>query len=421
MESFNKNIKQFIISKNIDETTSLDLKDFFEDPKRYLENKKFIVGDKRLINIRKPLELMNKKKNFSQNELIRRNELENNKINETVNNEHGFKTTLYSLSKLRNIYYKQKLNQKFYSSPNRKEKLSEEKTHKNFQNKKILFRNLNNDDCKYENNLSLKPKSIHYEFKTKKEILDMFKNFIKNNKKQKESKDNILRPLSSQKNSFTPKRKLSFKEIMKTKDKEKKNFDIFSNYLSKKCDRDKKNLLMSRIDDFNFKKYMTNYLQENKLFSERLGNKYWICSLRRNKNKNERKINYVITGKSDKEPWEQIVDSGILEHEYINNPSNPELLIKYNNISGKYKKFIKKFPFLTSFNNLKVEGKNLLKKELNNFSNNISHDEKINYKLYKDPLELKEKCINEIIYKQNYISPSKSRISIKKKNNKFIF
>ena len=420
MELFNRNKKQFIISKSIDETTSYDLKDFFEDPKLYLENKKFIVGDKRLINIRKPLALMNKKKNFSQNELIRRNEQEINKNNEILNNVLGLKTTLNSLSKLRKIYYKQKIIQKLNSSPNQKEEIFEEKSNKNFRNKKIIFRNLNNDDCKYKINLSLKPKSIHCELKTKKEILDIFKNYIKkNNTKQIESKENLLRPLSSQKPGFPPKRKLSFEEIMKTKDKDKKNFDIFSQYLSKKCDRDKKHLVMNRIDDFNFKKYMSNYMQENKLFSEKLGNKYWICSLR--KNKNERKINYVITGKPDKEPWEQIVDSGILEHEYINNPSNPDTQINTNNVNDEYMKFIKKFPYLNSFNNLKVEGKNLLKKELNNFSNNISHDENIKYKLYKDPQELKKKCVKETIYKQNYLTPSQSRINMKKKNNKFIF
>ena len=81
-------------------------------------------------------------------------------------------------------------------------------------------------DKNFENNLSFKQKDIHYEYKTKKEILDLFKNCIKR-EKENGRENKIIRPLSSQKPTFPPKKKLSFKEIKKFNDDEKKKFDIF--------------------------------------------------------------------------------------------------------------------------------------------------------------------------------------------------
>ena len=47
MENRKTNKTFFIVSKYIDETTSLDLKDFFSETNRYLDNKsKFIWGIK---------------------------------------------------------------------------------------------------------------------------------------------------------------------------------------------------------------------------------------------------------------------------------------------------------------------------------------------------------------------------------------
>ena len=423
MDNSNKSKKLFVISKSIEEATVLDLKEFFGDPNKYLESKsKFIVGNKFFFNHKSPLSLNKKRKSLSLNELIERRKKENN---DDSNNEKSSKMSKFSLNKIKK-YYKQKSKEKYSSSFIPKEETYNKKIYKDLKNKKnILYRNKlsfnNNDNDKsntnLENNLSFKQKDIHYEYKTKNEILDLFKNFIKREKENgKENK--IIRPLSSQKPTFPPKRKLSFKEIKNSNDDEKKNFDIFSKFLSRKCDRDKKNLLVNRIDDFNIKKYMSNYLQENKLFSERLGNKYWICNLRRGKAKNEHKINYVITGKPDKEPWEQIVDSGFLEPEYINNPSIPQNKMRGNNTINEFKIFQQKFPFLNSFNNLKIEGKNLLEKELTNFSINSSKNQNVKYRLYKDPRELKNKCVKDMIYKQNYISPSKSKTIFQMKNGK---
>ena len=422
MEDSKKNKKLYVISKNNEESTKLDLKDFFGDPNKYLESKsKFIVGIRHLFNHRSSLPLKYTSKKSPQNDLIEKKEEENNELScDTKNNQKPF----YSFNKLKKHNKNRKINKCFSSfTPKDTKNLAQifkslcPKKNINYRNR-LSFNSVSNKELSKNNldsNLSLKPKDIHYEFKTKKEILDIFEQFLK---KQKEKKEMVIRPLSSQKPSFPPKKKISFIEIIKSKDKHKKYFNIFSKFLSKKCERDKNNLLVNRIDDFNKKKHMSNYLQENKLFSERLGNKYWICSLRRSQTKNEYKINYVVTGKQDKEPWEQIIDSGKLEPEYINDPSISEKKILCNNTMDEYNIFNEKFPFLNSVKSLKIEGKNLLEKEFNNFSYNSGKYQNIKYRLYKDPKELKEKNVKDIIYKQNYLSSYKNKKNIEIKNKR---
>ena len=140
-------------------------------------------------------------------------------------------------------------------------------------------------------------------------------------------------------------------------------------------------------------------MDQKKLLSEKLGNNYWLCNLRRSKY--NYKINYVNTGRNDKEPWEQIVDAGDLEIEYIKNPCKPITIDTHRR--ANHLKYIKKYPKLESFNTIKVEGINLFKQEYNNFINNLDKKRKIiKYKLYKDPQERKSKSIKELIYKENY-------------------
>ena len=413
MEKQNKSKKLFVISKNVEEMINLDLKDFFKEPKRYLENSKYIVGNKKLLNLNSSLSLILKNKNYLKKNLIERlNKEDNENIN--TKKDSKLKISLCSLNKMKK-YYKQKEKEKFISSLTPREESTNAKNNdKKILNAKIFYekfgfnnKNKKNNKNSFKKNLSFNQKSQHYEFKTKKEIFELFKNYLK--RREENKKEELERPLSSQKPTFPPKRKLSLSLIMKAKKEEKKKFNIFANYLSKKCQRDKNNLLVNRIDDFNAKKFMSNYLQENKLFSERLGNKFWCCNLRRNNFKNERKINFVVTGKRDKEPWEQIIDSGISEHEYINDPSVPDIKMKGYNTLDEYKILKKRFPSLINFNRLKIEGKNLLKKELSSFTINSSKDENIKYRLYKDPREFNNNFIKEILFKQNYTSVSKDK------------
>ena len=193
----NKTKKAFcIISKNLDETTSIDLKDFFSETSRYLDNKsKFFVGYKDLIRIKRPYLLNDKKFNYSRNELNEQKNNENNN-NENFNDKEKEKETNL-LNKLKKYYfkhYKVKLKQKSPSSlilkSKEENKGNESINERNTKFKKrILFRNNSNLENKVKNkldkNLSFNQKDIHYELKSKKEILDLFKNYMNNIKENK--------------------------------------------------------------------------------------------------------------------------------------------------------------------------------------------------------------------------------------------
>ena len=398
MERIKKNKKFFIISKNTEESTTLELKDIFGDPNKYLENNtKYKFGNKQLLNIESPLFKDNKQINLSNIEPKSPKSHSPRRFHSIRNDKRCTSALTPKVEiKIKDLY--------------------DDILNKKSKKKNIILRNKLNINNKNKSKTLLKQNSIHFEYKTKNEIIDLFNKFLSNQK----NKD-FANSLSKKKNIFYLKKKLSFKDVLKQNDEEKKNFENFSKYISKRTHRKEENLLLKRIEDFNNKKYVTNFLEENKLFSDRLGINFWICNLRKsNNNKTEHKVNYVITGKKDKEPWEQIVDSGDMEPVYINDPSISQIKMKNNNTFDEYKIFKKKFPFLKSFNNLKIEGKNLLQKEYNIFVKNCSKDKNIKYRLYKDPLEKKIKYAKEMIYKQNYTPDSKIKIYNKTINYKNI-
>ena len=66
---------------------------------------------------------------------------------------------------------------------------------------------------------------------------------------------------------------------------------------------------------------------------------------------------------------------------------------------------------MESFDGLKVDGKNLLEKEFNNFMEEIKINKKntMRIKLYKDPSEQKMKNIKNLIFKENYLKLKKNQ------------
>ena len=382
-EKQEKKKKYFIITKNKEECITLELKDFFEDPSKYLQNKtRFIVGDNSLNKLAIPKSLLSQRENYSHTKL------------KLKNNEFDLDRHIYSKSSL------SKLNKNKITNSKRKKRCISALNTKRAVNYDPLIskkksRNLLHSPSSQKSNISSSPLNcIHYEIKSSKEILDLFNKFSQKNKKSESVKF-----LSSKINDFINHKFAIQEKNLKINNEEKKSLNDFSKFLAQKCKKSEENLLLNKIENFNLKKQLVKYLDQKKLLSEKLGNNYWICNLRRSKY--NYKINYVNTGRNDKEPWEQIVDAGDLEIEYIKNPCKPITIDSHRRIN--HLKFIKKYPKLESFNTIKVEGINLFKQEYNNFINNIDKKHKIiNYKLYRDPQERKSKSIKELIYKENY-------------------
>ena len=395
MEKEEKKQKYFIITKNKEECIVLELKEFFEDPNKYLQkNTKFIIGGSYLNKHKNSKSLiLNKDQN---NNLTKLSYIKNNNgfdINTNNNNNHD--------NNINEVYDKIDSKASTLICFNKKQ-FPKKRCASAINPKRIMNYNLQNSTKKQSRNFmnlksnnSLSPlKSIHYEYKTPKEIIDIFSKY-----NQKEKKNEKAKLFSNKKNDIFNQKYLIQEKNLKFNNKEKNNFYNFSKYLSHKCAKKEENLLLNKIDNYNIKKQIINYLYNNKLLAEKLGNNYWICNLRRSKN--NYKINYVNTGRSGKEPWEQIVDAGDMEVEFINNPCIPITIDKIREINNF--KYMKKYPNFKSFNKIKIVGQKLFDQEYNNFINNIDIKNKtIKYKLYKDPQEKKIKSIQELTYKENY-------------------
>lgn len=406
-----KKRKYFFITRNKEKCRTRELKEYFEDPNKFLSKSRFLIGNYCFNNNNNTKLLKNKNQNKTITKLSYKIKNENdniNNINKELFDKIGAKTTLNHLNRNRSLSPKNK--KRCISAFNEKRNISNNVTVDNFKKGKLNSRNLLKSAYSFKYNISSSPiKGIHYVYKTKKEIIDIFNNY-----NQKEKNKEIIKSISKKINDIINHKYLIQEKNLKTNEEEKKNMNNISKYLSKKCERKENNLLFNKIENFNLKRQILNYLYKNKLLSEKLGNNYWKCDLRRNKDGH--KINYVITGRNDKEPWEQIVDSGDVESEFFNNPNCP---ITINNSRGtNHYKLINNYPNMKSLNQIKVEGKNLFLQEYNHFIHNISKKKHIKYRLYKDPQEYKSKSINELIYKENYRPFSrKKKFNLKKNFN----
>ena len=383
MEKPEKKKKYFIITKSKEEYITLELKDFFEDPNKYLQNKtRFIVGDYSLNKLKINKSLLSQRQNHSYAKL----KLKNNELDLEKNVD--CKSSLRKLNK--NKLNNSKRAKRCISALNANHGVNIDPL-----NPKNQSRNLLNSQFIGKRNVSSSLlNSIHYEIKNSKEIIDLFNKFSPNNKNTES-----IKLLSSKTNDFINHKFIIQEKNLKINNEEKKSFNDVSKFLAQKCKKTEENLLLNKIENYNLKKQLVKYFEQKKLLSEKLGKNYWICNLRRSKYNH--KINYVNTGRNDKEPWEQIVDAGDMEIEYIKNPTKPITIDNIRRINNL--KYIKRVPKLESFNGIKVEGINLFKQEYNNFINNIDKKDKIiKCKLYKDPLERKSKSIKQLVFKENY-------------------
>ena len=350
-----KNKKKYVAIKTTEEYYLNQMKECFEDKNKYLElNKNMTIGNL----IHKKLKLLsldgNKSmSNFNENSY-------NNKMKFNTN-ETNLKSKRYSMksmsANISNIKFKN--------------------TNINPNTNKPLLKNLNK----------------YYIIKSSNEIIDLF------NKYRNLSKNNKDTDFISKKADDYAKNKYSMQEKFlinnqKIKLKNKK----MSHFLSSKSGKKENSLMINGNNKYLMKRQLSNYLNHQKLLSEKFGNYYWLLNLRRSdKGQKDFKVNYINIGNDKHEIWERFYDPG---------NDDLELVVKNNSYENYINDKNKKFEFLKTFYGLKIEGKNLLEKEFSNFMEEIktiSHNKSdCKIKLYKDPNEEKDKNIRSIIFKENY-------------------
>jgi len=357
-ENIDKTKKKILIAKkNREEYYLREVKEYFEDKNKYLQlSNNITIGN---------LYMKNKKYNKNTNA----NSIKYNSENETYIYKKPYNT----------IESKNTRNKDSIKSISRPKTASETITIKSRNNNK--FWNTNKKHLKK-----------YYEIKSPKEIINLYnlyKNNINNNKK---NKDFISENLSD----FIKKKYYIQEKTLNNRQKNILNNKTISKFLSYKCNKNKNNLLLNSNNKFLHKNQLLNYLYKNKKISDKLGDYYWLINLRRSSNdKKEYKTNYVNIGDAKNEFWEHYFDPGNDDIELVVNPNGFE-----NDSIEKNEKY----EIIKSFKDLRVDGKNLLNKEINKFMDEIENEKNnVRIKLYKDPSELKNKNIRNIIFKENYL------------------
>ena len=346
------NIKVLVAKKNKEEYYLREIKEFFEDKNKYLQMDTHItVGNQ-----------YHKNNKYSNN--LKYNSENDSYVNFKPNNTIDLKDSIKS-----------------YSRSN--------------TSKNITIKSRNNRDLFLDFKTKEKVNNFYYDIKSPKEIINIFNYYRNIRKKSKENQDyfNLKTSDLNKKKYFIQEKTLINNE--KNKEKNKK----ISKFLSKTCN--KRGLLLNSSNKFLLKKQLINYLYKNKILSEKFGDYYWLLNLKRSdKTNKEYKTNFINTGNIFHENWNQFFDPGNNDLEMIVNPNNYE-----NDVFDKSDKF----NFLKSFNELKINGKNLLEIEYNIFKNQIKNkNNKLKIRLYKDPSDKKIKNIRNLLFKENYLKSQKN-------------
>ena len=402
--------KGYIITKDKDENDLINAKEYFEKPELFLSiNPKISIGVS-------PYKEVNHKsyeiKALSSLKL--KNSIKDNKENLSKNNSINSK----SKSKLinNNQISKNEETKRNFSIYSLRGKLKRIKL--NINNKSI--KNLKKLNKK--NYLNLEPKynieSIHYQYKSFKDLKKIFTDSQEREKLFKSRGTNDLMPLKTdsdiKKYYFSQGKKLKFNQTTKL------NEEKYLKYLAKKCKKEENELLINNIEEYRLKKQIKEYTEKNKNLSERFGNNYWLFNLRRPIKNDFIRLNYVNIGNSNREIWKRYVDYPDKDIELINDPyykiKNKNNIL-YNS-QNDFRNSGYKMSNIKGISGIKIEGKNLVQKELKDIVD-ITESNKNNclFRLYKDPIENNKKSTSDFICKELYKSNIINLKNKKKRNN----
>jgi hypothetical protein len=192
-------------------------------------------------------------------------------------------------------------------------------------------------------------------------------------------------------------------KVLNYQKKLKNDSAIFSKSLSKKLKRKENDLLYNKIEEFRLKKQLIDLMEKHKTVREIFGANYWVANLRRPKSHKD--IRFVYSNTNDSLSPDMIIDYADKDIEFINDPSlknnkKYKYLLKNINIFKKTHKF--NYPDFEKITEIDIiKGKNILEQEFNDFKDNTNTNSN-QFKIYKDPKELKEKNVTDLICKESY-------------------
>ena len=414
--------RQLILKKNYDFEDLLKVKEFFEDPNKYLrKDKNMIVGTISLMkNSLSKTNIKGKSKTLCDS-------LQNNSENKEAKKTKVVKSGSNSYTQ------GHKLNKKKFVLSHPKISLMIKK------NKNFLNSNLKSNFKTYLNNLkqfeNIKDNGIHYQRKSFNEIISILEKSKEREEQTKAKGTNDLLPKKAKDNI-----KLSFYEqenILKRNLKLKDKKNLLSRLLSSKLKRKEDDLLINKIEEYRLRRQLIDYIENSKSFREKYGNNFWLADLRRSNNQGEIRFNYFSNGNKNNDP-DKIIDCVDREIEFINDPNSLKknkyaTLLKNLSLNNIFLSNIGlKIDEMENINKIEViKGRNLVDQEylrIMEGNKNLSTGNRM-FRLYKDPLEKKYKNIVDFVCGENYKNNFKDKKNLsfcisqrkKIKDNSYIY
>ena len=397
-DSSNKHFKkQYILKKDKDADDLIKVKDSFSDPNQYLKKqKKMVIGNFSFKN-----ELKSSQKIIS---ISSSQTLTVSPINYTQKNEQKLKKNFYPKSKSFTMNAesnnnkakdKPKLIRNFSCINNYSCKTRY--NNKNFYN--TYMNNLENTNDRHEF-------GIHYQVKSLGDVLNIFKRYKYLEEENKSKGKSLVFGNKKMSNEIIKEIGKNFSEqekILYYQKKLRNDSAIFSKSLSRKIKRKENDLLYNKIEEFRLKRQLIDLMEKHKTAREIFGANYWVANLRRPKTHKD--IRFVYSNTNDNLSPDMIIDYADKDIEFINDPSlknnkKYKYLLKNINIFKKTHKF--NYPNFEKMTEIDIiKGKNILEQEFNEFKENTNINN-TQFKLYKDPKELKKKNVIDLTCKESY-------------------
>ena len=389
--------KQYILKKDKDADDLIKVKDSFSDPNQYLKKqKKMVIGNFSFKN-----ELKSSQKIIS---ISSSQTLTVSPINYTQKNEQKLKKNFYPKSKSFTMNAesnnsktkdKPKLIRNFSCINNYSCKTRY--NNKNFYN--TYMNNLENTNDRHEF-------GIHYQVKSLGDVLNIFKKYKYLEEENKSKGKSLVFGNKKMSNEIIKEIGKNFSEqekILYYQKKLRNDSAIFSKSLSRKIKRKENDLLYNKIEEFRLKRQLIDLMEKHKTAREIFGANYWVANLRRPKTHKD--IRFVYSNTNDNLAPDMIIDYADKDIEFINDPSlknnkKYKYLLKNINIFKKTHKF--NYPNFEKMTEIDIiKGKNILEQEFNEFKENTNINN-TQFKLYKDPKELKKKNVIDLTCKESY-------------------
>ena len=389
--------KQYILKKNKDVDDLIKVKDSFSDPNQYLKKqKKMIIGNFYLKNKLKSTQKI--KAIFSSQTFTV------SPVNYTQKEGQNLKSNFYPKSKSVTLNAESDNNKKNKDKPKLIRNFScinnyNSKTRYNKNSYNTYMNNLENTNDRHY-------LGLHYQIKSLGDVLNIFKKYKYLEEENKSKGKSLVFGNKKMSSEIIKEIRKNFSEqekVLNYQKKLKNDSAIFSKSLSKKLKRKENDLLYNKIEEFRLKKQLIDLMEKNKTAREIFGANYWVANLRRPKSHKD--IRFVYSNTNDSLSPDMIIDYADKDIEFINDPSlknnkKYKYLLKNINIFKKTHKF--NYPDFEKMTEIDIiKGKNILEQEFNDFKDSTNTNSN-QFKIYKDPKELKEKNVTDLICKESY-------------------